>query len=613
MNSTIIARCSMIPLALGLAACGGGGGSIGTTPTPPPAPTPPPPPPPPASTANADLANLTLSETFTNDAATGTVNYPKTGDSGTSTAAASSVSVVFDATSRTYTITNGARSQSFATANIDTTASTSQLTVYKRVTGNTTDTLTLTRPGQAGRLTFRYVGGGFWQQTIDGATAVTGSLDAFAYGVETLDSQVVRTGGASYDVDLLGIVARPQTVFNLAGQGVLIVNFFSGAITGSSFANGLRETQADNGAPGRSGAWRFTGTLASNRNAVNGTLSLYSSSTDQLDGTAVGRFYGPASEEVGLAFQAGGADGTRSVGTIIGRRGSGTIAGSNPSLTNLQFDETFLGTSVDRFFRTNPTTGVQIGDDTLRQSGQLQLAYRAGTQSFALQSAGTDLNVFGASNLIAAESNARYSVYEQRNGSTVSRLALFRSGSGNDEFALTYSSFAQWQRTEPGPIAGDNFSRSGYLTFGIVTPNSAIPRTGLATYNGIVRGEGTPGAGSTLPLLSIEGTARLDFDFARAVFGGSMNLIAVNPSNSARTDLGAFPFSDGLLTSQAFNTNQGFFFGTINGNNNNRLSGYLYGPNAEELAATFSTTFITPGTTSFGGFAQGAIVARRAP
>lgn len=556
--------------------------------------------------------SLSLSESFTNDAATGTASYPTSGASGTATSANATVSVVYDAASRTYTITNGARSQSFAQGDIDLPSTTSRITVFKKTSGTTTDTLTLTKPGTSGILTYRYVGGGYWQRTVTGSTTISGEFDAFTYGVETLDNAIVRTGGASYDVDLLGIVARPDTLYSLSGSGRLTANFFDGQITGSN-GTVVRETRADNGFPGRQGEWRFTGALSNSQNAISGTMSLYNNSTAPLAGPASGRFYGPGSDEIGIAFQGSAADGSRVVGTLLGRKTSGSIAGENPSLLNLQFDQQFSGTSAGRAYRVDPATGAQIGDDTIRNGQALRLAYRAGSQSFAVVEAGTDLGVYGAANLLTAESNARYAVYELRNGSSVSKLALYKSGSGNDEFALTYASFAKWQRTQPSILPGQTDGRTDYLSFGILTPNAAIPRTGTGRYDGIARGEAQPGPGSPLPLLTVEGTARLDFNFAAATFGGSMALTGINPANASRTDLGTFTFTNGILMSGAGFAEQGNFYSDINGNNGNRLRGYLMGPNAEELAASFSSVMLTPGTNSFGGYVQGAIVAKKTP
>ena len=158
--------------ALGLAVAGCGGGGVGSTPAPTPAPTPPP------STANADLINLTQSESFTNDGAIGSASYPTTSGNFTSASSEGVVSFIYDAPSKTYTMTTQGLSQSFAPGEIDAAQSNANVTVYKKVTGNTTDSLVLTKPGTSGPFNFKYVGGAFWQRTIQGASAINGNFVA---------------------------------------------------------------------------------------------------------------------------------------------------------------------------------------------------------------------------------------------------------------------------------------------------------------------------------------------------------------------------------------------------------------------------------------------------
>ena len=86
-------------------------------------------------------------------------------------------------------------------------------------------------PGTSGRFTFEYVGGGYWQRTSEGAAAIAGNLEAFAYGLPTSASAVPRTGQAVYSVDLLGAVTVPNNVQGFTGAGKLLVNFASGTIS----------------------------------------------------------------------------------------------------------------------------------------------------------------------------------------------------------------------------------------------------------------------------------------------------------------------------------------------------------------------------------------------
>jgi hypothetical protein len=151
---------SFAALAAGLvlSACsgGGGGGGIGsaagsapgtgTAPAPSPAPTPTP-------TPNTSLLALNSSETFTNDGATAMATFPTTGATQTVTVATAPISVAYDATARSYTITSGSRSQTFLPSDRDAATSTAQLTMFKRSAGNKTDALALTAIGTSGAFT----------------------------------------------------------------------------------------------------------------------------------------------------------------------------------------------------------------------------------------------------------------------------------------------------------------------------------------------------------------------------------------------------------------------------------------------------------------------------
>lgn len=224
MNKRFVAALPSLVLTFALSACGGGGG-VNSTPTPPtPTPTPPP------TSANADMITLTQSEDFTNDAVTGSATYSKEGSRTAASSAPSALSVIYDAASRTYTVSTGERSQSFAQAHMDSSLGNAQITVFKRVSGATTDTFTLTNAASSGDLTYRYVGGGFWQRTIDSTTSVNGAFDAFTYGVETPDAALPRTGGASYAVDLLGVVASPDALYSMSGDGTLTANLLTGSV-----------------------------------------------------------------------------------------------------------------------------------------------------------------------------------------------------------------------------------------------------------------------------------------------------------------------------------------------------------------------------------------------
>ena len=291
-----------------LAACGGGGDGVASTPTPPA--------PPPAP--NTSLLAPLGTETFVNDATTGNVNYPKTDEYGTATSGPSTLTISYDAPSSRYTVSTTGRSQTFTSSNIDTALSNAQIAVYKKVNGKVTDTLTLTKPGTSGALTYKYVGAGFWQQTTDGSTAVSGTLDSFTYGVKTPDASVPRTGNASYSIDLLGTMAWGDTLMALRGNGTMTVDF---AASNLNFTGNYYETNANTG--GTNGPNQFGGAanLSTSANALSGKLFLHNGFTPPMVADLTGRFYGPGAEEVGAAWNyADPISKIAGTGTITGRK-----------------------------------------------------------------------------------------------------------------------------------------------------------------------------------------------------------------------------------------------------------------------------------------------------
>lgn len=131
---------------LSLAGCGGGGGtsSAGSTPVNPPTPT------------NTTLTNLQSSQTFVNDAATANVALDlttKTGISGN--AAASTLTISYDAKNQSYTVAVDGRSQTFGQADIK--SNDPSQTLYQKTDGTNRDYLTLAKIPYTGTRPTQYV------------------------------------------------------------------------------------------------------------------------------------------------------------------------------------------------------------------------------------------------------------------------------------------------------------------------------------------------------------------------------------------------------------------------------------------------------------------------
>jgi hypothetical protein len=546
-----------------------------------------------------------VSESFTNDATTGTVSYPTSGAAGTSTAAATTLTVSYDAGSNSYLISVPGRSQTFRPGDRDAAQSSAASTVYVRTSGSTTDSLTLLNPSTtAGPLAYRYVGAGYWQRTVESSSTINGSFDAFTYGVKTPDAATPRTGAASYRIELLGIVGLPNDVRSIGGNGTLLADFSVGLIRMQGTA-----TEYDSAGFAINPYMAFFSQvpLSSANNSFTGAFRYYSDTSrpDPFDGTIAGRFYGPGAEEVGGAFSVRRADGASAVGTITGARGG---TGTNLSLTTLAFDQIFPTASNSiRYLRMangNATDAVAYDGNLMFGN---QLTYAAATGSWNFQPDGSspgDLTLFTPADLNAALSNTRFTVY-QRTGDdgNIFRLSIYKPGPGNDQLALTYAGFGYWERITP--IAGTGGAeRTNFdpFIYALRTPALAIPTTGTASYQGILFGRAT-GSGFDR-FYTIGGTSRFELNFGTHSFVATLSPVGIEGVSGTSVDFGNFTFTGNSLVDMLGKDSGG----------DTRLRGYLAGPNADEIAGEFLFGVKDPLNPALGDVSIGGVtVAKRCP
>lgn len=599
MKSVLRAPLGLAAIAL-LSACsgGGGGGGVATTP---PAPTPgptPTPTPTPTPMPNTSLIAPLTSESFTNDAATGSVSYPTSGTSGTSTAAQSSLAVSYDASASSYTISLPGRSQTFRPSDRDPAASSSSADVFVRTSGTTTDSLTLLKPSTAGGpLAYRYVGAGFWQRTINGSANITGTFDAFTYGVKTPDAAVPRTGAASYRVDLIGVAAYDFEVRSVAGTGMMQVDFANGLINIQGTANELDTTTGMVRDPYKMFYSQFA--LASGANRFSGPFRYYSNTSrpNPFDGTIDGRFYGPAAEEVGGAFSVRDADGHSVVGTITGARGG---TGTNLTLANLIYDQRFTVTS-NAIAYSRAVDGSSYG--SAFYGGDLafnqRLAFAAGGTYTYSPNPARSTPSFGTADRNAAASDARYTVYEKSVDGETYRLTLYNPGPGNTLLALSYASFGTWERLY-GP--GGRTVDLQTFTWGIPTQSVEMPTSGTGTYVGVVRGVGLNATNGNF--YTVGGTSRFTVNFGANNWNGQISATGVEQRSGTSVTFTPFDIigNTGLIgligRDSAFNT---------------RFRGFLAGPGAGELVGEFDFSVVDPLAPGSIVSISGATGAKRCP
>ena len=570
----LAASSSMVSLALMLGACGGGstGGGGGPISTPPPAPSPSQTPSPTPTPANTDLLRPLVTESFSNKAAIGTGSFPTNGTAPTRTASAATLTVRYDAAANSYTITNGSRSQTFRSSDLSSQDSASR--IFTRTSDNTTDTLLLTEPGTSGALTYQYVGTGSWQRTVESASTVNATIDAFVYGVKTPAAAVPTTGNGSFAVDLIGSAG----LTNYAGQGSLSVDFGTGDLLVDI---DVKEILDGGTIPPFTEAFSGNGKLSSG-NGFTGIFRL--PFFEQYSGTFDGQFFGPAADEVGAAFYGTGTlPGSAIVGTFMGRRG-GTA--TNTSLLNPSVDQSFPLVVTDLFLAEAISDGRPL-DFFMPSTSAGTLDYDADAQAYSIKGLViADLAFAAASRSISPD--GRFIRYDNGDGHS---LVLYRPGSGNPELQLSYASFGVFERTFDEPAFDRRGSGFDYFAFGI--PTAAMPLSGTGTYSGVLYGQGVGTAHYDL-----SGRANFSVNFAGGGLTGGLSITGVERQFDRTVNFGDFAFTgsiDRRVATLTASSDSGF----------GRLDGGFFGPNATEFAANFTgfrgTDAALPGSVVYMG------------
>lgn len=219
-----------------LAGCGGDGGVQGPGSTPA------------APSANSTITSLVASQSFTNDDAVTTVALaPPGGASSGASASKSTLSISYDASSKSYTVSTGGRSQTFAPGDQTTSNSNGPgITAFQKSANGTSDYLTLVTTPFDTSVSNRYVGLGFWQRNLTTRYALTGtssfnvdfSSQSFT-GALALKGKQEGTGASR---DFGSFVVTANILYGQSGGGPLTQGGASvGNFTGSFFGPGGEE------------------------------------------------------------------------------------------------------------------------------------------------------------------------------------------------------------------------------------------------------------------------------------------------------------------------------------------------------------------------------------
>lgn len=502
-----------------------------------------------------------------------------------------SFSISYNATTQSYTVTNSARTMTFAAADSVPSGST-DFFAYEKSSGTTHDSLSLTVPGSTGALQYQYVGGGAWEHVVNNSTTLDFSYNPFTYGIVTPDPSLQRTGTGLYSVSLVG--ARMSGLpYAMAGSGSMQVDFGAGQLSSSGV---LTTLDVSTGYVLSLGIYYGSAALSSSTNDFGGTFAMDDGS--RFTGSWKGRFYGPANQEVGAVWSISNAAGEYGAGYLIGRQ-DGTVTAYNTSLTPIVFSEDFAGRFSELGFHDNGNGTAATASTIVRSDSTL--SYNASTGGYTYADSNAGINVaFGAGNLNAGASNSSVSVYDVTVGGTSYRLTMSKAGSSNPQIALTYTSYGRWQQYQTASVD----ARDRWFAFGVRTNAFQIP-TGTAHFDGILVGSGATNNGGAL--YSLTGTSAFDIDFGAATFTGSLHPIGTNLSTLASRDFGSYAITGGLM-----DLDGGLAGNVVDGSANylGFFEGALYGPQATEIGGSFgfqSSSSVTSTTVNL----TGAVVGKR--
>jgi hypothetical protein len=495
------------------------------------------------------------SEDFANSAATATVSYPTSEGAPTLSSSSTIASIRYDAADQSYTLAVDGRTQSFRPSDIDPAQGNEAITVYVRTSGNTTDSLTITRPGTAGLFTYSYVGSAFWQRTVDGTAAISGNFDAITYGVRTPDGAVPRTGQAHFNLSMLGAFSNVNSVSSVAGDGALQVDFGSGQVA-------LNIAIGRNG--GITGNMQGSGRLDSG-NSLSGTFSSGISGRNFV-GSFGGSFFGPAANEVGAAFNGREpSNGLVLAGTFMGRRASATL---NSDFNTLAAPQFFTAT-------TNRVAFDKTGDTTAAANvtsgpGSLVIGYDPAT-SFT----GSLFNFFTPDGVIRRRAQADQ--FGQSGG--YAGIQSMPGAGGQSWLQYNLSDFQFLKAGRLNSIVGTRYTFDDFL-IGFPAQRDALP-TGRAGYLAQLNGTLFNSAEAPLPLT---GTTLFSVDFA-------IGRLTVTGDVRSRNDSRVFGNID---ASAQLSSGSSSFSGIWNvagsASYSGSWNGGFFGPQGQEVGATWQAS-----------------------
>ncbi len=422
--------------------------------------------------------------------------------------------------------------------------------------------------------TLKYVTGMSWASRIllDG-TKEDLDFRNFVYGFPTAQNAVPVSGKAAYELTMAGTFldkkyqaadfsSEPSALISMSGDGTLFADFGSGQVS----LDGALELVLEDVNLNAQASIVGSGAISSSVNGFSGSLTA-TSPDNSYSGDFNGQFFGAGAAEVGGTFMASNGPNALLAGYFVGAKDQALIDASTP-LAAYSSPVTFATNTA--LYPSYVDGGVELDFDPAANRFVFQDSYNHSPLPFVIK----------ASDIVAGTQNAARIEYNTNEGDRQLSGWVHNSAPGNSEINLTYTSFAAFE-THYDFGAGTQ-EKHYMLTFGNVTPEALMPRSGTARYSGIAIGQAE--MASTGYVGGVHGTSGLTADFGNGTFASEITLFT---DQATPQSLGTYLFDGGIGTMGMYGTATGYPDYT------GQVSGDFYGPNADEYGFAWALHYYT--------------------
>lgn len=206
----------------------------------------------------------------------------------------------------------------------------------------------------------------------------------------------------------------------------------------------------------------------------------------------------------------------------------------------------------------------------------------------------------GAAERLGTQPDSRFVEYNFQRAGQNARVLFYRYGADNSQLQLSYASFYRF-RLEPSG-GGTAYVRDIPVLYGLRTSADLVPKTGTASYSGIVFGSGSHNDGITA--YEATGTSKFNINFSALSVSGNLDIILTKLTDGTSFNFGTHTFVSLILNGAEFS-------GPVNGDGSQAIRGFLFGPGANEIGAGFDVKSPYNGVPGDQIFVTGVTVGKR--